>query len=73
MNQKRTYDSTVARIAGNIASGFVSDPAVSWPMDAGAAKVLAKSFVMLAREIIAETERTEPLPMPPIPQEADRG
>lgn len=57
--EKRKYDSTVARIAGNIASGFVSDPAVSWPMDEGAAKVLAKSFVMLARHIVAEVERTE--------------
>lgn len=59
MAEKRKYDATVARIAGNILSGmtptgmrdqwvWTTDP-VPWA-------------VRLAREIVAETKRTEPEP-----------
>lgn len=54
---KRKYDSTVARIAGNIASGFISNGMhridANW--------MTAKWSVELARAIVAETERTEPV------------
>lgn len=66
---KPDYDTTVARIAGNIASGFVSDPAVGWPMDASAQRKLSEFFVSFARAIVAEVKRTEPLPQPDIPRE----
>lgn len=49
---KRTYDSTVARIAGNLLSGSGRG---DWTMDEA-----ARWAVALAREIIAQTVRTEP-------------
>lgn len=55
---KRSYDSTVARIAGNIAS--------AWPTsinsDSDTLNAFARKAVELARAIIAEVERTEPRP-----------
>lgn len=57
MTQKRDYDSTVARIAGNLLSGFVSDNLHWWnkiPSEAVAQAVIT------ARAIVAETKRTEP-------------
>jgi hypothetical protein len=53
MSQPRDYDSTVARIAGNIASGFVQN--TNDPDEA-----IAEWAVRLARLIVAETKRTEP-------------
>lgn len=51
---KRDYDSTVARIAGNILSGLVSD---TWHEDDERLIIRA---VKAARGIIEETKRTEP-------------
>lgn len=53
---KRDYDSTVARIAGNIASGYMSDKAVFHESD----ELVAVWAVSLARAIVAEVKRTEP-------------
>lgn len=62
--KERKYDSTVARIAGNIASGFVSKMSLNEDSDFDAPrtkteKALANADVRLARAIMAETERTE--------------
>lgn len=54
----RNYDSTVARIAGNIASGLVAQ----W--GDRHLEATAQIAVELARTIIAEVQRTEPLPGP---------
>ena len=58
--KKRPYDSTVARIAGNIASGFVGNPAAvsDWAMSGETS--IEQTCVRLARAIVAETKRTEP-------------
>lgn len=48
----KSYDSTVARIAGNIASGLVR---VDYTRE-----FIATYSVAVARLIIAEVERTEP-------------
>ena len=53
---KRPYDSTVARIAGNIASGLVARGHYS------STEGLAHDAVRLARAIVAETINTEPAP-----------
>lgn len=58
----KNYDSTVARIAGNIACGLAD----RWVLrngdyDAGIL-AMAKVSVRAAREIVAETMRTEPDP-----------
>lgn len=56
---KRSYDSTVARIAGNIAAGLVvlddAEPARVIQRDA-----IATAAVDLARRIVARVEATEP-------------
>ncbi len=49
---QRKYDSTVARMAGNIIGGDVYDPAFE---DKHVERV-----VRIARKIIAEVKRTEP-------------
>lgn len=49
----KKYDSTVARIAGNIASGMAED------VYKGRFQFVAKLSVEAARAIIAEVERTE--------------
>ncbi len=48
----RDYDSTVARIAGNIAAGLVRTPGYNGRV--------AEDAVELARAIVAEVRRTEP-------------
>lgn len=58
---QRKYDSTVARIAGNILSGRPFLPPASDTFD-GTRAALAAEAVMLARAIVAETIRTEPEP-----------
>jgi hypothetical protein len=53
MSEKRKYDSTVARIAGNLLSGMmVTNPPIG-TMD-------IRNAVETARAIVAEVERTEP-------------
>lgn len=56
---KRTYDSTVARIAGNILSGMARD---FYDTSSGDEARIAKWAVAAARAIVEETQRTEPLP-----------
>lgn len=53
----RKYDSTVARIAGNITAGLLSQFGYYEQRDP---YVVARA-VSLARMIVAETERTEPV------------
>ena len=55
--EKRRYDSSVARIAGNIASGL----AQRHPLHDAQFKDWARQCVTFAREIVAETIRTEPV------------
>lgn len=50
---KRTYDSTVARMAGNIAAGLLHGQ-VSYTHE-----WVARQSVAIARAIVAEVERTE--------------
>lgn len=59
MSSKRTrdYDSTVARIAGNLASGYVLRPEGTLNPDD-----IAAWSVRVARAIIEETKHTEPAP-----------
>ena len=54
--EKRRYDSSIARIAGNIASGL----AQRHPLHDAQFKDWARQCVAFAREIVAETIRTEP-------------
>ena len=56
----KKYDSTVARIAGNIASGLNLKITLE-PHEAGrdAISIAAELSVKLARAIIAEVERTD--------------
>lgn len=71
---KKSYDTTVARIAGNIASGFASkqDYRLSEHSTAdGLREWIASSAMLsvgLARAIVAEVQRTEPTEEPQ-PQE----
>lgn len=67
-NEKRISDSTVARIAGNIAAGLLRDDPDVWERDAWIAEdqgddmveecALAEIAVKMARAIVAEVERT---------------
>lgn len=63
---KRDYDSTVARIAGNIASGLASKTDVRGSGMLGPEglaewiRSITLLSVGLARAIVAETKRTEP-------------
>lgn len=63
-NRQKDYDSTVARIAGNIASGAViRDFLPSEPGDPTGDQVyrdIAEFTVSVARAIVQETKRTEP-------------
>lgn len=60
MAEKRKYDSTVARIAGNIAAGLVGYDDQSGPyVPDQHQEHTAKIAVALARAIVAEVERTE--------------
>lgn len=64
MSNPRDYDSTVARIAGNILSGFPFDEYT--PQDQERFVVEA---VQMARAIVAETKRTQPAA--PVPEEKE--
>lgn len=66
---QRDYDSTVARIAGNLLSGhsfsFSGDDAEKVLADGGYQldawdRVWVSAAVALAREIVAETKRSQP-------------
>ena len=68
MNQqpKRTYDSTVARMAGNIAGSMLDRVLVircgdNVSYSADSMILIAKESVMLARAIVEEVERTAPV------------
>lgn len=63
----RKYDSTIARMAGNIAGSMLDRVLVIRAGDnvafsADSMILIAKESVMLARAIVAEVERTEPQP-----------
>lgn len=63
MTEKKKYDSTVARIAGNLLSGCV--PSELTPHEMAYA---AEAAVQMARAIVAEVKRTEPdVDHPPVP------
>jgi hypothetical protein len=65
VSEKRKYDSTVARIAGNILSGYRSIERVdSHGLPDYSDQKLARWAVNLARFIVAETERTESVAEP---------
>ena len=55
--KSRTYDSTVARIAGNILSGLRPH---GYPFNLD--EEMVQWSVALARAVVAEVERTEPKP-----------
>lgn len=58
MAEKKKYDSTVARIAGNLLSGSLH---VYNFNEHGADHIkVVRGAVAMARAIVAETERTEP-------------
>ena len=57
--EKRKYDSTVARIAGNIAAGLTSDVSRKELDENGQHDWVVLRSVSLARAIVAEVERTE--------------
>ena len=59
--EKRKYDSTVARIAGNIAAGLTSDLSRKELDENGPHDWVVLRSVSLARAIVAEVERTEPV------------
>lgn len=55
----RKYDSTIARIAGNLLSGVASQIQTDQEMQRA-----IWNAVRIARLIVKETERTEPQPQP---------
>lgn len=55
MSEKKKYDSTVARIAGNIVSGW-NHSAIA---DSDTIIKMARQAVLIARAIVGEVERTE--------------
>lgn len=58
---KPDYDTTVARMAGNIAGtvlGAVHDP--NTPLGENALTIVAATSVYIARAIVAEVKRTTP-------------
>lgn len=60
MSEKRKYDATVARIAGNIAGILEAER----PYATDEEMRVAARAVALARAIVAEVERTEPVVSP---------
>lgn len=61
----KTYDSTVARMAGNIAAGLVSQIQIYRYLNLNetsteVTEAIAEDAVRIARQIIAEIERPEP-------------
>jgi hypothetical protein len=57
MNQRKKYDSTVARIAGNLLSGSPWLDAIRDPYQL---TQMARSAVYMAREIVRAAEESEP-------------
>jgi len=67
---KPDYDTTLARIAGNIASGIAKDFFPTEPGDPQGPQVhqdIARCAVGIARAIVDDIKRTEPLPDPAPP------
>jgi hypothetical protein len=58
--QKRDYDSTVARIAGNLLSGMTRISSDPDGLLNDTEKRAARWAVSMARAIVAEVKRTEP-------------
>lgn len=58
-SKPRDYDSTIARMAGNIAAGMLSSNWTSHNHDD-----VVTASVSLARRIVAEVKRTEPAEEP---------
>lgn len=56
--EKRGYDGTVARVAGNLLSSNVED----WLPGGEKRRNAVAAAVATARDIVAETKRTEPFP-----------
>lgn len=58
--EKKKYDTTLARMAGNIAAGFIAGetPHGAWEQR----ERFAEAAVAIARAIVAEIEKTEPKP-----------
>lgn len=57
MTEKRKYDSTVARVAGNILAGMFNHPEFN---PYSSPQFMALKAVEFARAVVAEVERTEP-------------
>lgn len=59
--KKRTYDSSLARMAGNIAAGMVPNIIMHTQHlnDAALTALIAEQSVRIARAIIVELERTQ--------------
>lgn len=58
---KPDYDTTLARIAGNVAAGMMPDYLKSPLVDRAATRAsIVATSVELARAIVAEVKRTEP-------------
>jgi hypothetical protein len=57
--KEKKYDTTIARMAGNIAAGLVGRGDLLI-LQKGLFATLAHDSVALARAIVAEVERTEP-------------
>jgi hypothetical protein len=59
MSEKRKYDSTVARIAGNLLSGVMANTGgvAQW---SDVSDNAIEAAVVAARAIVAEVERTQP-------------
>lgn len=63
MSTPKGYDSTVARIAGNILSGVFDEPTLQGIGLRGVGDHhVIEGAVAVARAIVAETKRTEPEP-----------
>lgn len=58
---KRDYDSTVARIAGNVAPALIATTSIEL-RDEHNRLLLAEMAVCIARAIVAEVRETEPKP-----------
>lgn len=59
VTKPRDYDSTVARIAGNIMSGFAAHPEAVQEWATIGETSIVQTCVRLARAIVAETKATE--------------
>ena len=61
MSEKRKYDSTVARIAGNLLSGWPTIYETNHPMFEQDARHVAARAVAMARLIVEEVEAAQAL------------